>query len=145
MEIRRLLREGQLSQRKIAGQLKVSRGTVHAIACGKRTVINAPERRATDDWTVVSGPPTRCPTCGGLVQMPCLACRVRRLLQTRKLQGRGPARELAAEGRRVGESPAPNAASLGVKAGTSLAVYSRTLSEKRIESIDDESIRRGLA
>ena len=35
-EIRRLLDEGLMSQRKIARRLGVSRGTVHAIARGKR-------------------------------------------------------------------------------------------------------------
>jgi transcriptional regulator with XRE-family HTH domain len=34
-EIRRLLRQGRLSQRKIASRIGVSRGTVNAIALGK--------------------------------------------------------------------------------------------------------------
>ena len=38
LEVRRLLDAGQLSQRKIAVRLKVSRGTVHAIANGRRAL-----------------------------------------------------------------------------------------------------------
>ncbi len=37
-EIRRMLREGRLSQRKIAVRIGVSRGTVNAIALGKRAL-----------------------------------------------------------------------------------------------------------
>ena len=74
-QIKRLLAEGKLSQRKIARQLGVSRGTVHAIARGKRPDYQS-RREDKDDWAAPSGPPARCPTCGGMVQMPCLACRV---------------------------------------------------------------------
>jgi len=75
-EIRRLLGEGRLSQRAIARHMGVSRGSVHAIARGRR-----PERamhaERSPHCEVCQGPWQRCPDCGGLVQMPCLLCRVR--------------------------------------------------------------------
>jgi transcriptional regulator with XRE-family HTH domain len=79
-EVRRLLEEQKLSQRMIARQVGVSHGTVNAIWLGKR-----PEHRASrpdeDEEAPLfnSTPPQRCPSCGGLVQMPCLLCRVRSL------------------------------------------------------------------
>jgi len=77
-EIRRLLAEGE-SQRKIAAQIGVSRGTVGAIALGRRP--DREDRRQTvpGDAAVPHGPPRRCPGCGGMVLMPCLLCRVRAL------------------------------------------------------------------
>ncbi|NQU24563.1 MAG: helix-turn-helix transcriptional regulator [Candidatus Nealsonbacteria bacterium] len=78
-EIREMLAEGRLSQRQIARGLGVSRGTVNAIARGRRPDYAARRSRPSDDFTAPSGPPRRCPECGGLVQMPCLACRVRQL------------------------------------------------------------------
>ena len=78
-EIRRLLAEGSLSQRKIAGLTHVSRGTVSAIASGKR-----PDHDTlNDDWAEPAGPAVRCPGCGGLVYMPCQLCRVRKLIAKR--------------------------------------------------------------
>ena len=68
-EIRLLLAEGGLSQREIARRLGVSRGSVNAIARGKRT--------DGADFVCPSGPVERCPGCGCMVQMPCLACRIR--------------------------------------------------------------------
>ena len=44
-EIRRLLADGSLSQRKIAGLTHVSRGTVSAIASGRRPQYDAADRR----------------------------------------------------------------------------------------------------
>jgi hypothetical protein len=73
-EIDRLLREGKLSQRKIAAQLRVSRGTVSAIASGRRGLHG---REVGDDEPFAHGPqspPERCPCCGYRVYMPCLVC-----------------------------------------------------------------------
>src|SRR5262245_8664085 len=73
-EIDRLLHEGRLSQRKIAAQLRVSRGTVSAIASGRRGVHG---REVDDEERYLhhrqSGA-ERCPRCGYLVYMPCLIC-----------------------------------------------------------------------
>jgi len=82
-KIRLMLDEGTLSQRKIASQLGVSRGTVNAVALGKRRD-RATNHEENDDFTPPSGLPQRCHICGALVQMPCLACRVRSLKSVRK-------------------------------------------------------------
>jgi len=77
-EIRQMLAEGSLSQRAIAQRMGVSRGTVCAIAQGKRR--DYPPRFFQKDMYFVppAGRPVRCSGCGGLVQMPCLACYIRR-------------------------------------------------------------------
>jgi hypothetical protein len=75
-EICRLLDLKTHSQRHIAKLLGVSRGTVGAIASGKRPVTPLPEP-CDEDTDERSGPPARCPDCGGLVYMPCLLCRLR--------------------------------------------------------------------
>jgi len=77
-EIRRLLSEGVLSQRRIARLMKVSRGTVGAIASGKRP--DYTKRRSDDEDRQPTGPPRRCPECGGMVLMPCQACETRRMM-----------------------------------------------------------------
>ena len=74
-EIRRLLKQGGLSQRAVARQVGVSRGTVDAIARGTRPDYDA-RRAALDAFTPPSGTPRRCPGCGRLVKMPCLACQI---------------------------------------------------------------------
>ena len=76
-EIRRLLGQGRLSQRKIASRIGVSRGTVNAIALGKRADSPARWRPEDDGFTPPAGLPARCPGCGGMVQMPCLLCYIR--------------------------------------------------------------------
>ncbi|NQT40465.1 MAG: helix-turn-helix domain-containing protein [Planctomycetes bacterium] len=76
-EIRDLLEQGQLSQRKISQKLGVSRGTVNAIAQGKRVDRQPAGGRYGIDRIASTGPPRRCPGCGGLVWMPCLLCHIR--------------------------------------------------------------------
>ena len=85
-EIQRMLREGRLSQRKIAARIGVSRGTVNAIAMGKRLCRRDDRPAADHGFTPPAGPPVRCPGCGGRVQMPCLLCYIR----TRVGGGPGP-------------------------------------------------------
>lgn len=63
-EIERLLDEGILSQRKIAQQVGVSRGTIHAMANDRRACQEASE----------AVPAERCDGCGAMVQMPCVGC-----------------------------------------------------------------------
>jgi len=82
-EIRSLLAEGALSQRKIALQLGVSRGTVNAIARGKRPDYTTRRPRPADRCTPPKGLPQRCPGCGGMVRMPCVLCRVRAIKDQR--------------------------------------------------------------
>ena len=76
-EIRRLLDEGKLSQRKIARTLRVSRGTVGAIASGKRLDYEALWAARNNGVNANAGPPARCPDCGGMVYLPCRLCRTR--------------------------------------------------------------------
>ena len=87
-EIRDLLSEGRLSQRKIAERVGVSRGTVNAIARGRRPEDAARRREPATDFRPPSGLPTRCSGCGGMVQMPCLVCQVRAIKQRGRPQGR---------------------------------------------------------
>jgi len=75
-EAERLLAEGQLSQRRIAATVGISRATVGAIAAGKRPDYEA-RRAARAGELEPLGPPARCPTCGGMVYTPCQLCRVR--------------------------------------------------------------------
>ncbi len=93
-EIRRLLAEGNFSQRKIAKLTGISRGTVGAIANGKRPEYE-PRAKVNDEFERPSGPPQRCTTCGGMVFMPCRLCALRkRLAATGKGRWRDPRPEL---------------------------------------------------
>jgi transcriptional regulator with XRE-family HTH domain len=78
-EVRRLLAEGRLSQRQIARATGVSRGTVGAIASGRRPDYHNLRPALDEDLLQPTGPPQRCPGCGGMVYLPCRLCRVRRL------------------------------------------------------------------
>jgi IS30 family transposase len=83
-EIDRLLKEGKMSQRKIAQRLGISRGTVSAIANGQRALFG----RVEDDAAEEPGPKLpaqRCPKCGFTVHLPCLVCRTREYRQGRRV------------------------------------------------------------
>ena len=88
-EIQRLLRAGKLSQRKIARQVRVSRGTVGAIASQRRPDYEARRHRKEAEFEFPTGPAVRCPDCGAMTQMPCLACRVRALREKQRPANRG--------------------------------------------------------
>jgi hypothetical protein len=77
-EIREMLAAGGLSQRAIAERTGVSRGTVSAIAQGKRPDYQPRNHSTEFGFIPPVGRPARCPGCGGLVLMPCLACYLRR-------------------------------------------------------------------
>lgn len=85
-EIRRLLAEGQLSQRKIAKLTGISRATIGAIASGRRP--DYEPRQADDLFDRPQGPPRRCRNCGGLVYLPCKLCRVRQWKSEEEAQRR---------------------------------------------------------
>ena len=70
--IQMLLKQGKMSQRQIAKNIGVSRGTVQSVAKGKRALA-APKAAS---WIAPTGQPKRCPQCGGHVRMPCLACQI---------------------------------------------------------------------
>jgi len=84
-EIRRLLARGGLSQRKIARKLGVSHGTVNAIALGRRSTRRQASRASAEDFASPQGAFVRCPECGGLVRMPCIACELRARRLCRKI------------------------------------------------------------
>ena len=77
-EVMRLLDAGQHSQRQIAKITGVSRIVIYRIASGKRALRPVTENT---DWGEdrYKRPFERCPICGGLVQLPCIACIVKRL------------------------------------------------------------------
>lgn len=83
-EIDRLLQEGKLSQRKIAARLGVSRGTVNAIASGRRG-LHGKGPQDEDPASPIASPPARCPHCGYRVYLPCIICRVRQHKQQQQL------------------------------------------------------------
>jgi hypothetical protein len=117
-EIKRLLGEGRLSQRKIARRVGVSRGTVNAIARGKRADYQPRRPGPGEDVLAPSGRPARCTTCGGLVQMPCLACRVRALQEDgrRRVREDRPDRRAAVTPGRPDRAPVPFAPATGDRA-----------------------------
>jgi Winged helix-turn-helix DNA-binding len=78
-QIDRLLNDGELSQRKIAKRLGVSRGTVAAVATGRRGLYGKEPKEDAPQ-----SPPVRCPKCGFLIYMPCLVCRARDFRQQRQ-------------------------------------------------------------
>jgi hypothetical protein len=82
-EIDHLLREGELSQRQIAARLCVSRGTISAIASGRRGLYGKDPRALR--MPIRTSRPTRCPHCGYRVYLPCLICRVREHHSRRRL------------------------------------------------------------
>ena len=89
-QIHRLLAEDKLSQRKIAKLTGISRGTVGAIARGRRPDYK-PRPKTDDEFDRPSGPPQRCGTCGGMVYMPCRLCGLRKqLASTAKGRWRDP-------------------------------------------------------
>jgi hypothetical protein len=89
-EAERLLAAGELSQRKIAALVGMSRASVGNIANGRR-----PHRlhHVVETFVPCSGPLQRCPGCGGMVHVPCLLCHIR-AMKTRE-------REHAREQRRA--------------------------------------------
>lgn len=73
--IQRLLKYSALSQRDIAREVGVSRGTVVAISRGRRRPrADGPPAAAEP---APAGPAIRCGGCGALVYPPCRACRLR--------------------------------------------------------------------
>lgn len=89
-EIHQLLEEGRLSQRKIASRIGVSRGTVNAVALGRRDCGRVFRQPDETGFIPPTGLPVRCPGCGGRVQMPCLRCYIRGVQGTKKMEGSCP-------------------------------------------------------
>ncbi len=113
-QVRDLLAERKWSQRKIAKMMGVSRGTVGAIASGKRTDHDRLPRVKPDEPDRPTGPPERCPGCGGIVYMPCRLCRVRELL---KKASKTPWRGRAEKGTRFNLPERPGGCFAQIKPG----------------------------
>ena len=77
-QVEQLLAKGKLSHRKIARFTGVSRGTIGAIATGRRCIQPRPTWPWEEEPMVPDVPPQRCPQCGGMVYMPCRLCRTRK-------------------------------------------------------------------
>ncbi len=80
-EIRKLLAEGRMSQRRIAKKMGVSRGAVAGVANGQRPDYDELRRRREENQEPIPlGPLARCSTCGGMVYLPCRLCQIREQL-----------------------------------------------------------------
>ena len=78
-EVRRLLAGGGFSHRKIAKITGISRGTVGAIASGRRRDHESSRPLEGGEFPEATGPLRRCPGCGAMVYMPCRLCGTRAL------------------------------------------------------------------
>jgi len=78
--IKSLLASGEFSEPEISRLTGTSGWTVDALAAGKRPADPI-------------GPTRRCPTCGGLVEMPCRLCQTRELLASGRLPRVFPGRD----------------------------------------------------
>jgi len=88
LEVKRLLAEGRLSQGQIAKKLGISRTFVNFVNRGRlRTPLEARIKDAPDREPT----PRRCPDCGALVYMPCIACRTRAYIAWQRRQQNHPA------------------------------------------------------
>jgi transcriptional regulator with XRE-family HTH domain len=76
-EVQRLLSEGALSYRDIARRVNISRGTVLAIAKGRRPDYDALRQARAAENSEPAEPPCRCPACGYRVYLPCRICSLR--------------------------------------------------------------------
>ena len=86
-EVERLLAEGRLSEREIARRTGVARNTIARIASA---------RQRTEDLSL-DGPPVRCPTCGGMVTMPCRRCLIESATAGKPRLSRGRGQDLPCE------------------------------------------------
>jgi len=85
-EIDRLLKQGELSHRKIAARLGVSRGVVSAIAKGRRGLYGKESDDEPRSLTPTL-PPARCPRCGYRIYPPCLVCCARDAAAAKSARG----------------------------------------------------------
>jgi hypothetical protein len=86
--VEQLLSEKKFSQRVIARLAGVSRGSVGAIAAGRRPDYGNDNPAPDNDHWAPSGPIVRCPRCGGRVFAPCRLCHVRERVEDRPRRSR---------------------------------------------------------
>ncbi len=97
-EVERLLLERKLTHRQIAELTGLSRGQVGRIYRGKLPKRRLPPPSAPADPLGPQSPPERCPTCGAMVYMPCVACRVRAILARRRRRREQGRRRMSCSG-----------------------------------------------
>ncbi len=97
--VRQLLDAHKHSQRTIARLAGVSRGSVSAIAAGRRPDYAERPPAPDDEYWMPSGPIARCPKCGGRVFSPCRLCEVRDKIAQRDHRTRNPRRTERIPGR----------------------------------------------
>jgi hypothetical protein len=80
-QVEQLLTTGDLSQRQISLRTGVSRAIIRSIALGERPDYEALQnlRAMCEADGISTGPFERCKGCGGMTQMPCRVCRIRKL------------------------------------------------------------------
>jgi transcriptional regulator with XRE-family HTH domain len=94
-EVKWLLAAGTLSQREIARRTGVCRGTVLAIANGKRRDPTAEADVEPDAAEEICSRPVRCRGCGGrLAVLPCRLCKARAALAAVKRRPPKPVEDL---------------------------------------------------
>lgn len=75
--IRNLIERGGMAQSEIAKVVGVSQGTVSRIATGRRSPeASGLPKKPQGSNVPRRGKPQRCPTCRGMVFMPCVLCAV---------------------------------------------------------------------
>lgn len=73
---KQLILQGQLSQRRIARETGLSRGTIHALVAGKRNIKKRKPQFLIEHKK--KSPYVRCPECGSRVRIPCVFCTIRK-------------------------------------------------------------------
>ena len=80
-EIHRLREAGhtQMEIKRITG---ISRTTIHQVLSGKHASMTSPQAKSEEvvDSSFFDGPIERCPHCGCRAHMPCLACKVKNMI-----------------------------------------------------------------
>ena len=105
-EIQRRLALPRATRRSVAREMGISRGTVDAVANGKREPIELGPLEP--DELEISVPPERCGGCGGKINvLPCVLCRARTIRARRR-------RARTIRARRLPEDDAESNSGLGV-------------------------------
>ncbi|NUQ66084.1 MAG: helix-turn-helix domain-containing protein [Pirellulales bacterium] len=99
--IKQLLAEGNLSQREIARQMGVSRGSVNAIALGKRPDYEARRRKKVQDCA------ERCRNCGVMYLMLYVSGRMRDLIEEVWIESLLREADASLQSQYGGETPQP--------------------------------------
>lgn len=83
-KIQELYHKEKMSLRKIAKELKISRGTVTSVVRGEHRLQRIAREEDQIGIVFPSGEAKRCDKCGRLVKPPCLACQLEEIYTKRK-------------------------------------------------------------